>query len=152
MIKSELGRGRIFSGVTALASTIRIEQTGAMQLTVRVGSFDTTGDNNRGIKSKMFLLTSDRVIPIVSDALESKAYRVELGLDNGAVEVLAQARFVADLWKDYPIGWATIHPLVFEFVVPPNAVDISKIDIYVLTVEFGFPAGTVAADWLVQNG
>ena len=43
MIKSQVGRGAIFAGDTPLASTIAVEQTGPMQLTVRAGSFTSTG-------------------------------------------------------------------------------------------------------------
>ena len=152
MVKSILGRGKIFSGNTPLASSITVIQSAAMQLTVRAGSFTTTGDKRRGIAPQTHVLVTDRVIPIVADAIESKVYRVELGLDNGAVDVLAQARFESDGWQPYPQGWQTIHPLVFDFVVPPNTVSLDAIDIYILTVESGFPDGTSAADWQVQNG
>lgn len=152
MIKSELRMGKIYSGDTSLASTIRIEQTGAMQLTVRAGSLTTTGDVRRNVASQTFLLSSDRVVNVNSDSVEAKAYRVELGLDSGAVEVLVQARFSADAFQAYPTNWQTVQTLVFEFVLPPNTADIGAIDIYVLTVEKGFPVGTVAADWQVQSG
>lgn len=42
-IRSELHRGRIYAGDTPLACSITVEQTGPMQLTVRAGSFTTTG-------------------------------------------------------------------------------------------------------------
>jgi hypothetical protein len=45
-----------------------------------------------------------------------------------------------------------VNPLVFDFIVPPNTVSLDAIDIFVLTVESGFPAGTTAADWQVQHG
>jgi hypothetical protein len=43
MIKSEPSKGLIYSGDTPLSSTIVVEQSGPMQLTVRAGSFTTTG-------------------------------------------------------------------------------------------------------------
>lgn len=43
MITSVVGRGLIFSGDTPLACDIVTEQTGPMQITVRAGSFTTTG-------------------------------------------------------------------------------------------------------------
>lgn len=43
MMKSELHQGLIYAGDSPLASTITVEQTGPMQLTVRAGSFTTTG-------------------------------------------------------------------------------------------------------------
>ena len=38
-----IGRGEIFSGDTPLALSIAVEQTGPMQVTVRAGSFTSTG-------------------------------------------------------------------------------------------------------------
>jgi hypothetical protein len=152
MIKSETYKGRIYSGDTKLALSIAITQSNAMQLTVSAGSFTTTGDKRLGIASQTYVLTSDRVIPIMADAVKEKVYRVEFGLDNGVVEVLAQARFSLDDWQPYPQGWVTVHPLVFDFIVPPNTVSLDAIDIFVLTVKSGFPAGTTAADWQVQHG
>ena len=43
MIRSEAGRGLIYAGDTPLACDIVAEQTGPMQVTVRAGSFTTTG-------------------------------------------------------------------------------------------------------------
>ena len=43
MIRSEAGRGLIYAGDTPLALTIAVEQTWPMQLTVRAGSFTSTG-------------------------------------------------------------------------------------------------------------
>lgn len=43
MIISDVGRGLIYAGDTPLASTIAVDQTGPMQLTVRAGSVTTTG-------------------------------------------------------------------------------------------------------------
>ncbi len=43
MIRSEPGRGLIYAGDTPLSSTIVVEQSGPMQLTVRAGDFTTTG-------------------------------------------------------------------------------------------------------------
>lgn len=43
MIKSEPGKGLIYAGDTPLSSTIVVEQTGPMQLTVRAGYLTTTG-------------------------------------------------------------------------------------------------------------
>mgnify|MGYP001558577136 CR=1 FL=1 len=43
MIRSELYRGMIYAGDTPLACSITVEQTGPMQITVRAGSFTTTG-------------------------------------------------------------------------------------------------------------
>lgn len=43
MIKSEFYKGLIYAGDTPLASTIVVEQTGSMELTIRAGSFTTTG-------------------------------------------------------------------------------------------------------------
>jgi hypothetical protein len=43
MVKSEPGKGLIYSGDTPLSSTIVVEQSGPMQLTVRAGYLTTTG-------------------------------------------------------------------------------------------------------------
>ena len=43
MITSEVGRGLIYAGDTPLACDIVVEQTGPTQITVRAGSFTTTG-------------------------------------------------------------------------------------------------------------
>ena len=44
MIRSEVHRGLIYAGETPLACTIAVEQTGPMVLTIRAGSFTTTGE------------------------------------------------------------------------------------------------------------
>lgn len=43
MIISELYRGKIYAGDTPLESTLSVEQTGPLQLTVRKGHLQTTG-------------------------------------------------------------------------------------------------------------
>lgn len=43
MIRSDVYHGLIYAGDTPLALSITVEQTGLMQLTVRAGSFTTTG-------------------------------------------------------------------------------------------------------------
>jgi len=43
MITSTFGRGLIYAGETSLALTITVEQSGPLRLTVRAGSYTTTG-------------------------------------------------------------------------------------------------------------
>ena len=43
MIKHEMSKGKIYAGDTPLLSTIAVEQTGSMQLTIRAGYFRSTG-------------------------------------------------------------------------------------------------------------
>ena len=43
MIKSNIGKGQIYAGDTPLFSSIVVEQTGLMQLTVKAGAFRSTG-------------------------------------------------------------------------------------------------------------
>lgn len=188
MIKSEIYRGKIYAGDTPLACSIRVEQTGPMQLTVRAGSLTTTGqarifnvsdidaallvemlaggkaemvDGRVRIwiqdvygepiaKSQTYSLVTDQAIDFSTDADYRKHCFVELGLYDGQVDVLIQQRL--DNGFEYPAppaGWTLIHQIVLEFVIEPDATELP--DIFVLTVEPGFPAGTGPADWLMQG-
>jgi len=151
MIQSQVNKGKIYSGVTSLASDISVVETGLMQLTVKAGSFTTTGDKRLGIAPQTFVLLSDSVFNLTSDVAMTKFYKAELGVDAaGVVDVLMRSRI--DDYPDAPVGWQKIHDIVFEFALPPNTLSLDMVDILVLTVEQGFPAGTTAADWQMQIG
>lgn len=194
-IQSNAHKGLIYAGNTLLASTIAIVQTAPMQLTVKAGSFTTTGQSKvlevpegsiitpdvqklidlgaleflpgnrqariwsmdsatrRFRKAQTFVLAADAVFNLTSDAVDTKAYQAELGISGGVVDVAMVSRFAKDSYpKILPADWQTIHTLIFEFALPPGTVDLSAIEIFVLTVLPGFPPGTGAEDWLSQSG
>lgn len=148
MIKSELYKGKIFAGATQLASTIMVEQTGAMQLTVRAGVFTHTDGTE-------WTLGVDAVFNLVS----SPVYLTEVKIEIGDI----QPDGIMDVWCgscvqdgvdefDIPAGWRTGHSLVFNFSIPAGCTDLTPIDIFVLTVLAGFPENTTGADWQTQTG
>lgn len=147
-IKSELYKGKIFSGDTQLASTILVEQTGAMQLTVRAGTFTHTD-------GRTWTLDADAVFDLVADANYPTQVTIEIGdiEPDGIMDVWCGTK-VQDGIEDFdiPEGWNAGHPLVFGFSVPAGCTDLTPIDIFVLTVLDGFPEGTTAADWKTQTG
>ncbi|MBE3144664.1 MAG: hypothetical protein IMZ61_12200 [Planctomycetes bacterium] len=154
MIKSEIYKGHIYAGATELASTIVVEQTGLMQLTVRKGKFTCTDGTSH-------LMESDSVFDLVSHP----DYFTEIKIEIGHIphEDPSDWSGIVDIWCgtkvndgveefDPPAGWVTGHPLVFNFVIPAGCTDLTPIDIFVLTVLPGFPEGTTAADWAFQTG
>lgn len=142
MIKSEIGRGLIYAGDTSLALTIKIDQTGPMQLTVRKGDFVM-------LSGERFTLSNDVVLDLNPDTTVPFHYRIELGTDaNGSVGVLARARTQTGSRPAAPFGWRRLHTLTvcdsqaqnWEFMVPSGLTDLKDIDIFVIAVKPGFPA------------
>ena len=70
----QIYRGKIYAGATQLASRIVVEQTGLMQITIRAGSFTTTGDKKLKIRPETFNLKSDQVFNLLSDEEYNKFY------------------------------------------------------------------------------
>lgn len=147
-IKSETYQGKIYSGSTQLASTIAVEQTGLMQLTVRKGLFTHTD-------GRTWTLATDAVFNLAS----SPDYPTDVKIEIGDIEPDG----IMDVWCgtcvqdgvdefDIPAGWRTGHSLVFNFTIPAGCTDLTPIDIFVLTVLAGFPENTTAADWQTQTG
>lgn len=161
-IQSTVDRGRIYAGETPLALTITVEQTGPMQVTVRAGSFTSTGQRRKDRSGNWlpwieepvtYALAADQTVDLTADLLVAKEYVVELGVNGlGAVDVLVRSRIVPDPFPPPPPGWTTIHMLVFPFRVPPLTLDLTDVDIYALTIRPGFPDGTTAANWQTQTG
>lgn len=72
MIQTKITNGLIYAGNTPLASTIAIAQTGPMQLTVRAGSFTTTGQS--------------RIVDVPEDA--AKLVQLQTLIAQGGAEYL----------------------------------------------------------------
>ena len=147
-IKSETYKGQIYAGSTKLASTIVVEQTGLMQLTVKSGVFTHTNGSK-------WILDTDAVFNLVS----SPDYPTDVKIEIGDIE----PDDIMDVWCgtcvqdgvdefDIPAGWNIGHALVFNFSVPAGCTDLTPIDIFVLTVLPGFPEGTGPEDWQTQTG
>ena len=162
-VTSWVGRGQIWAGDTPLACTIAIEQTGPMQVTVRAGSFATTGQRRRSRTTKEWepwieapvtvTLAADRVVDLTSDPAHPVAYGVDLISDGMQTDVFVKRRVVGgEKYRDTPAGWTTVHALLFEFTLPPACADVNAVDIFALTVLPGFPPGTGPADWSQQTG
>lgn len=104
------------------------------------------------LKPYIFTLPSDEVISIVPDILLDIFCTVELGLLDSVPEVLVRYRLDNGFdYDEYPVGWATIQTIVFEFRIVPDLQNLVQ-DIFVFTVLPGFPSGTGPDDWLVQGG
>lgn len=143
MIKSEMYRGKIFAGDTKLANTIRVEQTAPMQLTFRAGTFTHTD-------GQQWALDSDVSVDLMSDANYPTMCQIEIGVLAGTVNVWCGLQRMDGVEEmNPPAGWIG-HLLVLPFIIPPGATSLP--DIYVITVEPGFPDGTTAQDWKIQMG
>lgn len=162
MITSVIGRGLIYAGDTSFALTIAVEQTGPMQLTVRAGSFTSTGQRRKDHNGawlpwieepKTYALAADRIIDLASDPTRSVAYDVDLVSDGATTDVLI-TRTIVGVEESGPLppGRVKIHELLFKFVLPPGCADVMPIDICALTVMPGFPPGTGPDDWIQQMG
>lgn len=141
MLKSEISRGLIYSGSTPFNSSLRVEQTGPLQLTVRKGTFTW-------VDGTEVILKEDQV----ADLNPHPTYPKEAELDlihsaSGEVDVLLRTRLLDGPWPEAPEGWELVHALVFPFGLPPACADLAPLSMYVLKVEPGFPPGTTAADW-----
>ena len=190
MLTSVVGRGQIYAGNTPLACSVLVEQTGPMELTVRAGSFTTTGQarirqydpqvhdsliasrkcellpDGKRIRgwiqdkigkpidiSRTYRLPTDRVITLTSDPTRTVAYNIDLIGQNTIADVHVKRRIVGvEEYSPPAPGWSRIHELLFEFMLPSGAANITPIDIFTLTVKSGFPEGTDENDWLTQVG
>ena len=131
MIKSKVNEGRINAGGTQLASTIVIEQTGLMQLTVNSGAFThTNGDT--------WMLEDDQIFDFVADADYSTSVKIQIGDIDGVVDVWCGTKVNDGIEEfDKPEGWNTGIDLIYNFVIPAECIDLTPIDIFVLDVVSG---------------
>jgi hypothetical protein len=141
----------IHAGDTALASTLTVEQTGPLQLTVRAGTFTTIGDAPTGVPSEDLILLGDLPYVLSSDPTLDKTYLLELGLLNGMPDILCRSQLAGEAMPAPPAGWEPVQWLA-QGVVPAGATTLDAAPFRVFTVLPGFPAGTVAADWQIQRG
>ena len=150
-IKSEVGTGKIYAGDTSLAISIVVEQTGPMQLTIRAGSFTTTGQRRKDKdgkwlawieESKTYTLVTDEVVNITSDPNFSKDYDIDLISRGVDTDILVRSVLNDGIeeFAPYPAGWKQVHDLILPFTVPAGTTDLASVDIYVWTVLPGFPA------------
>ena len=145
-IKSELYQGKVFAGDTQLSSTIAVEQTDKMQLTIKAGTF-THADGMQ------WTLDSDAIFDLVADANYPTQVMIEIGDIESVVGVWCGTCVMDGIEEfDIPEGWNAGHALAFNFAIPAGCSDLAPIDIYVLTVPDGFPDGTNADDWKTQTG
>ncbi len=146
MIKSQIYHGKIYAGATKLASTIRIEQTAPMQLTARAGTVTHTD-------GRAWTLANDAVFSLAADAMYPTECKIEIGDIASADNVWCATRLVDGVEEmNSPTGWNMGHVLVFPFVIPPNATDLSNVDIFVLTVLPGFPEPAQMAALGIERG
>lgn len=141
MIKSEIFKGLIYAGVTQLASTIEVAQTGSLQITVQPGRFTTTA----GVT---VALSEATVINFQAEFDQGKDYWIELGLLNSQPELLVVEQIHSYDDVSSPAGWQIVQILVLPFQLLPGQTQLP--DIYVFKVLPGFPAGTGPEDWQVQ--
>lgn len=136
MITSAVFRGLIHAGRTPLASTIRVEQTAPLELTVRAGIFTATD-------GMTFTLENDRVLVLAPERTSPRQYEAELGINaTGDVDVWLRMREGGGAFPMPPLtGWRTLTILVCLVTVPPGTADLAPITINVLDVRPGFPPG-----------
>ena len=104
-------------------------------------------------KAETYTLTSDTVITLTSDPTRPVAYRLDLLGQGTTAEVFVRRKVIdVEQYPAPPPGRKTLQTLVFEFIVPPGAVNITPIDIYAFVVRPGFPEGTDSTDWTMQTG
>ena len=145
-IKSEIYRGKIYSGATQLSNTITITQTGLMQLTVKAGTFINT-------KANAWILVNNQVFDLASDEDYPTSVILQIGDINGIVDVWCGTKIMDGIEEfDEPEGWNKGHNLTYNFEIPAGCTDLTPIDIYVLEVLPGFPDGTTEDDWKMQIG
>jgi hypothetical protein len=147
-IISEVYKGKIYSGETQLFNTITVEQTGAMQITVKAGVFThTNGDT--------WTLENDQVFDLIADPDYTTSVQIEIGdvEPDGIMDVWCGSRVNDGIEEfDIPEGWHKGHNLVYNFEIPAGCTDLTPIDIYVLEVIPGFPDGTSETDWQIKTG
>jgi len=121
-VKSKIFKGLQRRGKTHIDSTIKIEKTGPMEITVRAGTFtDVNGET--------FTLTSDKVITLTD------------GTDNYVALIYNPDTGVVDIWHTtepeptLPSGFKLIQPLIRWgwFVIPTGTTDIANIPLYCMT-------------------
>jgi hypothetical protein len=142
-ILSELYRGLVYAGATPLSSTLVVEQTGPMQITIRAGEFTY-------VDGRTCHQDADTVIDLVSDPVFPCAYKVDLGFVFGQPHAWwSSRRLDPDNPAEFeePPGWELLDHFIYEFVVPAGAVSLDGVPIVVLTVAPGFPPGTRAEQW-----
>ena len=147
MIKTQIYQGLIYAGESLLKNTITVEQTGAMQLTVKAGIFThTNGDT--------WTLEDDQVFDLVADVYYTTDVRIQIGDIDNVVDVWCGTKVNDNGIEEFdePTGWNAGHDLVFNLTIPAKCTDLTPIDIYVLEVLPGFPDGTTADDWKTQIG
>jgi hypothetical protein len=145
MLKSELYKGQIYAGATKLACTLSLVQNGPLQITIGKGVFTHTNGSQ-------FTLNQNEILDFVVDATATKFYQALLVRKGTSVDVALLSRFEGGEYPQLVDGWQLVHPLIFEFALPPGTIDLSGIDIYHLSVLPGFPDGTTATDWQMQRG
>lgn len=140
----------IHAGATPLASTLTVEQTGPMQITVRAGQFTTTGDARAQVVSTTYVLAADVVFLLTSDPSAAKLYLWEFGLLSGTPDVLCRSQIDGEAAPAAPADWQTVQWLA-DGVVPAGATSLDAVDLRAFTVLPGFPLGTSAAEWREQR-
>ena len=122
MIRSKIQKGLQRKGNTKTDSTILIEETGAMQITVRAGRFtDTLGES--------FDLLTDRTVDLTA------------GTNNFLALVYNPSTKVTDVWHatdpeaQPPIGFKELQMLIGWgwFIIPLGTTDIANIPLYCFT-------------------
>lgn len=140
MIISELYRGRIFAGDTPLASTIVVEQSGPMQLTIRAGTITTTGQAR-----VMVMETAGNFDNLVTEGRAEKIrdgkYRLWQSERNKARTMVLVSDFIWDIE-------AQVEPVVYAVSMAMDTAGVSQLVIHaMLPGEIGLPFPFEVADY-----
>lgn len=142
MVKSKIYQGLVYAGTTQLASSITVEQTGPMQLTIGPGIFTTTG----GVNLEFPVAEVVELTPLVWDV----EVAILLGVIDGRPGLLLRQNIEGFAEAEIPDNFNFESYLVLPFTIPANSTELP--DIYVLSVLPGFPPGTGPNDWKMQTG
>jgi len=121
---------------TTLESTIKVEQTGPMQITVRAGYFVD-------MKGNKYEVLDDQVIDLTADATYDKEIYIALvrNIDTGEVDIWVDDRvfdgytYPAEV-TDIEGNWELITPIIGRdwFIIPPGTTDITDVEKYYMAV------------------
>jgi len=109
-------------GATKLDSTLKIEKTGPMEITVRAGTYtDALGEN--------YTLASDKVIALTADTNNFVA--LIYNPDTGVLDVW----HTTDPLAEPPAGFKLLQTLIGWgwFVIPAGTTDIANVPLYCFT-------------------
>ncbi len=147
MIIERVGRGLIYAGKTNMASSFIVEETGPLEITVRAGSYTSTGDAKAGILPRTYTMASDAICTVFNTAPAYKLYQGQLIASQWSTDILWISYYANQEYPPMPDGFELVQNIVWQFYVPPNVTSLENTEICVLKVMPGFPDGIDGDNW-----